>query len=327
MPQKVVRSKRSYRPTKLPIFILLLLIIAVIGILIYMYIAFAKQRAEVGNSFSIPEPPVTVVSQPETDTSSNTSSSTSSNTSSGSSDTSSSSSANSDTATDAIYQRVRFLGTTVPETKPVGDDYFENAIFIGDSISKGLKLYGVIPEKNVIADQNVGLDQIYLDKDVYYISATQKTTLWKAIEHTGINPDKIYVLLGANGVPGFENDKHITYYYDLIDKLKAKYPDAIIYVESLTPITKATSDRRAPAFTKTKIDNFNELVLKMAEEKGLYYLNIQEVLENENGYLLDDYDGGDGTHMPKAGHQAVYEYFKTHTVSADGYVEVRTENE
>lgn len=307
MPQKVVRNRGEVRLNKLPVFIIILMIIGVLLAIILMFIDFAKTETAKENVFDIPSPPVSVaVSTPSAVPTPLPSSS---------SDEESSSSESGET-----YEKVAFSGTAVPKTQAVDDSYFDDAVFIGDSISKGLKLYGVLPESNVIADQNVGLDQIYLNKDVYYISATQKTTLWNALDQRSFTPAKIYVMLGANGIPGYENEKHITFYYDLLDKLIEKYPDATIYIESLTPITKATSQKRSPNFTKEKIDDFNERIYKMAEEKNVYFLDVEEVLKDENGYLKSEYDGGDGTHMPKAGHQAVYGYLKTHAVLDGGYI-------
>ncbi len=207
--------------------------------------------------------------------------------------------------------------TVVPESLPVEDAYFDDAIFIGDSISVGLRAYGVLPEKNVLAEKNVGLDKVVMDQEVYYTTGTQKKTLFAALKEKMPNPGKIYILLGSNGIPGYENEKHIQFYSQLIDRLQEKYPDAIIYVESVTPIT-ADSDYTRSNFNMEKIRGFNELVLKMAEEKGLYYLNISEVLTDENGYLKKDYDGGDGMHLMSNGHKAILDYCKRHTVRPDG---------
>lgn len=223
---------------------------------------------------------------------------------------------------DANIKEVR-VETVVPQTMPVDDVYFKDALFIGDSILKGFKLWATPYPSNVIADQNVGLDQIFNGKDVYYVSSTQKTTLWSAIEQKLPKPAKIYVMLGTNGIPGYDNERHIVFYKDLVEKLKKKYPDAIIYLESVTPITKEVSTKRSPNFTTKKINGFNELILQLAKDQGVYYLEVEDALMDENGYLKADYDAGDGTHMPKEGHLALFNYLKNHTVSADGIAVVK----
>lgn len=301
MNNRVPRS-RNRRISKIPMLVTFLLILVVAGSLIWMFATYYTKQKEI--------PPVvfsltTQSSSPTSPTSSDTQANTPITTSS----TSSSKSKETETVK---------VETVVPETVAVGNEYFKDALFIGDSILKGFKLWVTPYENNTIAEQNVGLDQIYMNKDVYYINADLKGTLWETIEAKCPKPSKIYVMLGTNGVPGYENDAHIVYYNDLVDKLKKKYPDAIIYIESITPITKEVSENRKPTFTSEKINGFNKLVKQMCVEKGVYYLSTEDVLKDKDGYLKAEYDAGDGTHMPKVGHEAVFSYLKKHTASKDG---------
>lgn len=208
--------------------------------------------------------------------------------------------------------------TLVPKTIPVNDDYFEDALFIGDSILKGFKSFAATHPDNVIAELNAGLDQIFLNKDVYYTSPTIQTTLWKAIDEVLPEAEKIYVLLGTNGIPGYENEKSIGFYEDLLVKLKEKFPDKVIYISAVTPITAELSEERAPDFTTEKLNDFNNRLFELCQAQGVYFLQTDEDLKDSNGNLNSDYDAGDGMHLNKAGHTKLLEYFKTHIVSADG---------
>lgn len=210
------------------------------------------------------------------------------------------------------------VDTLVPKTLSVSDSYFEDALFIGDSILRGFKSYVAPYPDNVIADQNAGLDQIFLNKDVYYTTPSVQTTLWKAIDEVLPDAEKIYVLIGANGVPGYENEKNISFYEDLIVKLKDRFPDKVIYICALTPITKDLSDLRTPDFTTEKVNDFNNKLFELCQTYNTYYLQTDEDLKNSSGYLMSEYDAGDGMHLNKDGHTVLLEYFKTHIVSADG---------
>lgn len=310
MDNRIARS-RPRKISKIPMLVTFLLILVVVGALIWMFISFYQERKAIPPaSFTLTTESGSVSSSPS-DTDSDAAVVGGSSESEASSQPASSDKPATETKTVKVE-------TVVPETVPVDNKYFEDAIFIGDSILKGFKLWVTPYPNNTIAEQNVGLDQIYMNKSVYYKSLDEKATLWEMIEAKYPNPKKIYVMLGTNGVPGYENDAHIVYYYDLIEKLQKKFPDAIIYVESITPITKEVSKKREPAFTTEKINGFNKLVKKMCEEKGVYYLTVEDVLKDENGYLKADYDAGDGTHMQKIGHEAVFSYLKKHTVSKDG---------
>lgn len=210
------------------------------------------------------------------------------------------------------------VDTLVPKTLSVSDSYFEDALLIGDSILKGFKSFVAPYPDNVIADQNAGLDQIFLNKDVYYTTPSVQTTLWKAIDEVLPDAEKIYVLIGANGVPGYENEKNLSFYEDLIVKLKEKFPDKVIYICALTPITKELSDQRSPDFTTEKVNDFNNKLFELCQTYNTYFLQTDENLKNSSGYLMSEYDAGDGMHLNKDGHTTLLEYFKTHIVSADG---------
>lgn len=210
--------------------------------------------------------------------------------------------------------------TLVPKSPAASDSYFENAIFIGDSISVGLRAYGVLPTQNVLAEQSVNILNLLNGDPVYRTTGSEKKPVLQAIDERIPNPDKIYILIGANGIPGLSNEAHIKYYSQFIDQLKQKYPDAMIFVESVTPIT-ATSKYIRDSFTTEKINDFNDKLYAMAQEKGLYYLNVQEVLMDDTGHLIVDYDAGDGMHLKSNGHKAMYEYYLTHTVGPDGYTD------
>ena len=41
-------------------------------------------------------------------------------------------------------------------------------------------------------------------------------------------------------MPGFDNETHIQYYYELVEQLKAAYPKAIIYAVSVTPMAEVS---------------------------------------------------------------------------------------
>lgn len=210
------------------------------------------------------------------------------------------------------------VATLVPKTIAVDDSYFEDALFIGDSILKGFKTFVAPYPDNVIAELNAGLDQIFLNKDIYYINPTEQTTLWKGIEEVLPEAEKIYLLIGANVIPGYENDKSIYYYEDLVIKLKEKFPDKVIYACAITPITSQLSTERAPDFTAAKIEDFNNRLFTLCQEQGIYFLETDENLKSSSGYLMPDYDAGDGMHLNKNGHTILLDYFKTHVVSADG---------
>lgn len=322
---------RNVKLRKSPILVLLAIILALISLMIIMFIFFVKDDLK-----KDPNPQlVMLLKEQESDNlSSNINSDVSSDISSDMAvNTSSSVSSDmlqdvsSSTSSDKEYHTIKVkVETEVPKTVSIEKSYFDDAVFIGDSISKGLKLYGILDDKNVVADQNVNLYQLYNNDKVYYINNKDKVTVWDAIAKKQSDPKKIYILLGSNGIPGLDNDLHITYYYDLVKKMKNKYPNAILYVASVTPITKDSSYTRTN-FNMTKINAFNELVIQMAKDENIYYLDAASFLKDENGYLKSDYASSDGLHLTAKGHNELFKFYRTHAVSTDGYATIEKSND
>lgn len=210
-----------------------------------------------------------------------------------------------------VYTRV---DTLVPESPAVDASYFEDALFIGDSVTLGFRNSGFIPAKNIIAEKNINLNELVANKASYQ---GKTKTLYQMIDSQMPNPKKIYILLGLNNLPGTENDVSMQYYKRLVETLQATYPDSMIFVESLTPMMQ--DSEYAKRFSSAKIDDFNVKLLALAEEMGIYYLDLQTVLKDANGYLIGEYSSPDGLHLVKNGHEVMYQYFLTHTVQPDGY--------
>lgn len=200
----------------------------------------------------------------------------------------------------------------VKKSKKADSSYLDDAVFIGDSISVSLSLYKALPAKNVIATQNVSLYQVISGKECF---ATPKGKVNLKTAMKGKKPKKIYVMLGANGMNGWSNKKQIGYYKTLLDQLEKDYPNAIIYVESMTPVT-ASRNKTDKNINNTKIKDYNKKLLKLVESRGdnVYYLDLYEGLQTKYGNLKSAYNGGDGLHFSPAAARAVVDYALTHTV-------------
>lgn len=53
------------------------------------------------------------------------------------------------------------FGQPVPESERVTSAYFNDAVFIGDSLTTGIQLYNILPDTTVLAAVGVGLENIY----------------------------------------------------------------------------------------------------------------------------------------------------------------------
>ena len=193
-----------------------------------------------------------------------------------------------------------------------GKGYFEDALFIGDSLSVSLKQNSYPKGFKDIADicayVGVTAKQI-VDNMTVEDGEGNKVGLWdKIIAHS---PSKIYMLLGANSL-GIETDEDILRDYErLMDKVKAKFPSVPIFIMGLTPVTESTSAQNV-ALTNGRILNLNLSIAKLASSKGFYYIDLFTALADENRNLPYGLAQEDGIHLKERGVEMWVSYLATH---------------
>ena len=203
--------------------------------------------------------------------------------------------------------------TLVPELDRVTSEYFDDAVFIGDSITEGIKTYGMMTNATVIAATGINLSTITTSAVVKTESG--RVTVLDALKQypeTG----KIYILLGANGIAWMEKDSFVQMYSDFVKELKAQCPDALIYIQSIFPINEEKfSEHYDSEITNEKIREYNSALLDMSKELGVYYLNVSETIADQNGALSDDATT-DGMHIGTGYYEKWFNYLKKHAVPA-----------
>lgn len=192
---------------------------------------------------------------------------------------------------------------------PVGEEWFDDAIFIGDSLTEGISAYNLIDKNKVIASTGINPQSILTKACVKDINGKTVTVL-EALSK--LSPKKIYIMLGSNGVAFIPKDKMIELYGEFVDGVKKSHPDSQIYLQSILPVTsqKENSDDR---YANSKIDEYNDAILKMAGEKEVYYLNIAESIKDANGCLPSS-AGNDGMHFGPKIYNQWLDYLREHYI-------------
>ena len=198
----------------------------------------------------------------------------------------------------------------VAASPAVEDSYFDDAVFIGDSRTVGLSLYSGL-KTNYYSEQ--GLNVSSVQKKAFIPSGDDKLTLSDALD---ANADfkKVYLSFGINEIGWSSTDSFISTYADLVDLVQEKLPGASVCIQSILPMTKETAenDRYKPMGGNGKVAEYNERLYKLCEEKGLYYINLNEIFADSNGNLSVS-DSGDGIHLGVASSRAWADYLRTHT--------------
>lgn len=208
------------------------------------------------------------------------------------------------------------------ESEPVNDNYFDDVVFIGDSIS--LKLYYYVLAQRQSNSSFLGKAEFLTasslsasnalwevsDESVHPSYQGQKLPLEDSVALSG--KKKVYIMLGNNDISNYDMDTCIENYQLLIDLIKKKSPGCEIYVQSVTPKIKAVQD----GVTNEEIFEYNLRLVRMCLEEGYEFVDVAHVLRDQAGYLPDDYCSDPdtmGMHFTDKACNEWISFLRTHT--------------
>ena len=179
--------------------------------------------------------------------------------------------------------------TTAPQSD---EDYFSDALFLGDSRTVGFYLYARIPGATYFARTSMNVYNAF-DKKVSETSDTASYDLAELLTKKKFG--KIYILLGINEI-GYSYTSIVSNYSKIIDYIKQYQPDAKIIIQSNMHVTKKKSDANPNTFSNTRIDELNRRLSQLADNKKVFYLSFEKIFDGADGAMSSEYSG-DGVHL------------------------------
>ncbi len=211
---------------------------------------------------------------------------------------------------------------TLPEPEPepeivigrVEEDYFADALFLGDSRTVGLGQYGSLKDiATFYASTGMTIYKLLGAEIVEMPEQQGKITVEEALQHQSFR--KIYIMMGINEVGGGTAESFAKAYGEVIARIQELQPDAIIYIEGILKVTKARSDK-GDYINNEAIESRNEAISQLADGEKIFYLDVNQAVCDEDGGLVKDYTS-DGVHL-KAKYIALWEeYLKDNAVLLD----------
>ncbi len=204
----------------------------------------------------------------------------------------------------------------VPESAPVESGYFDDAVFIGDSRTDGLRLYGGVEGADFIEHTGISVFDVGTKKVIRI--AGEKYTVLEALALKQYK--KIYLMLGVNEL-GHNHDEGFRLEYEgLVDKIKELQPDAILYLQNLVCINpdKAKANNQPYYVTNEKIAVYNAIIAAISVDKHAALVDVNAALVDGNGILPRE-GTTDGVHFTKDYCKRWYDYLKIHAADADSY--------
>ena len=109
-----------------------------------------------------------------------------------------------------------------------------------------------------------------------------------------LKPSKVFINIGTNdiGATADWRETLIRNYREILTRIQGSLPACKIYVMAYYPVTNADepfqSQDAAEPRTLENVHQANQLVEKLAKELGLEFININEAIQDPDGYLRSE---------------------------------------
>ena len=210
----------------------------------------------------------------------------------------------------------------------VDDSYFDDAVFIGDSVTLMLQYYAMkqraedpsfLGKANFLTAGSFSYRHAVTavtESSIHPSYNGTKMLVEDAIAQMGAK--KIYIMLGMNDIANKNYTATMENVETLVSRILAKNPDVQFLFESVTP-RMANSEHSY--LNNEMIRGFNSLLSQYAADNGYCFVNIYAGICDENGALPAMYcsdpvsEGGNGMgiHFTYDGCKVWTDYLYTHT--------------
>lgn len=201
------------------------------------------------------------------------------------------------------------------EFTTVSEDYFNDALFIGDSRTVGLCEYaGMRDRATFYAATSLTIYNVFESpKKVAQLDDGTKVTIEEALSQKQFK--KIYIMLGINELGRGTTQSFFTVYADTVNRIRQLQPEAIIFVQGIMRVSGEKS-RTDKVFNNAAINERNEALAAMANNQDIFYLEVNDAVCDANGDLVTEYTF-DQIHLKAKYYQLWKNYLLGHGIVRD----------
>ncbi len=211
----------------------------------------------------------------------------------------------------------QYTPTPVISGETVDASWFDDAVFVGDSVTLKLSYYadyGSLGNADFLCAGSLG----YNNAQWGYDHPDNVHPVYNGIKYTVedgvamLQPKKIFIMLGMNDIGLYGVDGAVEGMKSLTAKIQQRCPDAVIYVQSVTPML---SYKQLSDLNNTTIAAFDQAIQPICQERGYIYLDVASAVNDGYGNLMEAYCSDAtamGLHFSDAGCEAWVNYLKSH---------------
>lgn len=200
----------------------------------------------------------------------------------------------------------------VPKNLAKGLDYFNDAVFLGDSRTVDLMIYSKVKESKAKAYCDIGLNVNTVFEKRFINYKDKKLTAIEALSVHKKKYSKVYIMFGINEL-GFDSvESFIASYKKLIDTVRTINPKAVVYVQSVLPVTKS-KDHLSDKFNNLRAKKYNAHIRDMCIGRKVFYIDAYAAFEGADGYLPEAV-ASDGIHFGPEVSENWFKYLANRTL-------------
>lgn len=205
----------------------------------------------------------------------------------------------------------------VEESASVSPSFFDDAVFVGDSVSLKLMYYNIaspdLGNATFLASGSLGVANAMWDLDrtdaVHPSLNGEIVTVTDGVTRSGAS--KLYFMLGINDLGLYGVEQTVENFKTLTAKILEHSPGLTMYIQSVTPLYADYG-----SLTNAKVNEYNTAISEYCREMGWYFVDVASVMRDDSGRLRYEYcsdPDGMGIHFTTTACELWCDYLATHT--------------
>ena len=196
--------------------------------------------------------------------------------------------------------------TTAPTTCPpdttqskepvaIGEEWFDDALFIGDSRTVGLRDYARLGDADYFCE--VGMTVFDVGNKYLEDRNFAKQSLTQLLENKAYG--KIFINFGLNEA-GYPKEAFYRCYESFVEQIRILQPEAVLILQGIMSVTTQKAEK-ADYFHPVQLQHRNDWMATLADGQQIYYIDVNLVFADEEGFLLEELTN-DGYHPTAMGY-------------------------
>ena len=174
------------------------------------------------------------------------------------------------------------------EKYAVDADWFDDAVFVGDSLTVMLSIYaeaGEVGDADFVCASSLGYNNALWDLkqpgNVHPLYKGKKCTAFDGVKQTGRK--KVIIMLGMNDIGVYGVDGAIDGMKEFTERMLKKNPGVTLYFQSVTPMLK---NKQRSDLNNKNIPEFDNKLKAFCEENGYKYVDLIPAVSDGEGNLV-----------------------------------------